>query len=67
MDEHRRVDVKACPRCGEDHDALPFWANRDAFGVLVKSPPYYAYCPETADPLALMPDKEGNEKVIRVA
>ncbi len=61
----RSVDVKACPRCGFDHKARTFFRHTDANGADVH-PLWYALCPETADPLMLVKDRAGKEKVVKI-
>jgi hypothetical protein len=59
------VDVKACPRCGLDHKGQTFYHHTGPHGTEV-NPPWYTFCPETADPLALVKDGKDGEKVVKI-
>jgi hypothetical protein len=61
----KTIDVESCAACGEDHPALPFWRNLDSASV-PSHPEWIGMCPEEGEPLAVLEDLEGKEKVVAV-
>ena len=55
-----RRAASPCPRCYEDHEALPFWSSERNPGRL------WALCPVEADPLILVEDRDGKEKIVAI-
>jgi len=63
--QSRDIEVTSCPQCGLDHGTRTLFHHKDASRADVH-PLWYAFCPETADPIALVLDKDGNEKIVAI-
>lgn len=61
----RTGDVTNCPQCGLDHGTRTFFRKKDGTGA-DSHPLWYTFCPEEANPIALVLDKEGKEKIVAI-